>query len=452
MWAIFRFDLRVVTAVIFATASYVSIILSSSVGLFDVSTTQWPIESLIATAYMAISVLVALSVYALVEQARQQMARSKEARESADRLMQATGSFFWIFDVASSQYKHMSDTETGYWTDHLGMRTATDDWLRFVHPDERGLVEDIWQGMKSGVLLEPYDIKFRLVNEDGNVRWDQHVGIPLLAADGTVDRYVGMIFDITNEESLRLEEQNLRDVLHESDKLNTVGTLAAGLAHDWNNLLLVLSMEADRLREMPKQDTSLLESIKVLDQVVEEGQETTKELLGLARRDVEPSVPINLHREVHKAAELLARALPNRISLRTNYVLDSALIVNCRVSHVHQIVMNLGLNARDAIGDGAGTISITVDGPADGEILGQPCSVARLVVADDGSGMPQHVVEQIFEPLFSTKLDSGGTGLGLAVVKNFVTEMGGAIDVDSTEGDGTTVTISMPVADTDDGQ
>lgn len=249
----------------------------------------------------------------------------------------------------------------------------------------------------------------------------------------------------TTDAGQDLDEQSLREAVHKSDKLNTIGALASGLAHDWNNLLLVLSMEASRLRDNSQPDSWLLDCVKTLEQVVDEGRRTTDKLLGLAQHDHEPLVPANLHAEVHEATRSLARVLPGNVSLETTDILNDGLIVESRISHLHQIVMNLGLNARDAIGQKNGTITMSISGPEQGQLDGRPGLVARLVVKDDGQGMPQEVVDRVFELLFTAGQDRGGMGLGLVVVKKFVMEMSGHIAVESIIDGGTTVTVTLPI-------
>lgn len=445
LWAIFRFDLRVLTLIFIVTTSYVTLNLSIDPDVRSHLEEGWSEVSLITTTYVGLSVSVAMIINALIARVRLQNAELSQTKEYLDRLVQATGSFFWVYDVGDRRFTHFSSRPTGQWTDILDMRGATTAWLEHVHPADRERIRVLWERLLDGEIGKPFDVTYRLIHDDYETRWDHQIGIPIRDDQGKVERYVGMIFDITDRQELQLEQQRLEQIVYESDKLNTVGALAAGLAHDWNNLLLVLSMESSRLKEHPDPDSWLTDNVRVLDQVVDEGRATTEQLLSLARRGQEPAVVSNLHAEVRRATDLLSRVLPANVSLQTNYVLDKAFNVRCKVSHLHQIVINLGLNARDAIGEAAGTIHVEVSGPSEENLHGSLTDVATLKFVDDGCGMTPETIDRIFEPLFTTRQDSGGTGLGMSIVASFVTEMGGRVTVDSSPGSGTTVLLLMPV-------
>lgn len=446
MWAIFRFDLRILTLVALVATTYITMMLAVWPDAAAHVAEGWSEQTLVTTAYIALSVSVALMLNAVIAQARLRTTELAQATEYLDRLVQATGSFFWIYDVAEARFIHFSSLPTEQWTDDLDMRAANEDWLEFVHPADRDAVREYWTGMLAGRIDSQIDIAYRLVKESQETRWDHQIGIPIRNSDGAVERYVGMILDVTDQHSLQQQQERLQTIIHESDKLNSVGALATGLAHDWNNLLLVLSMEAERLSAQPGKEAWLEESIGILQQVVSDGRATTEQLLSLARRDTEKEVVTNLNAEVHRVTDLLSRVLPENISLLTDFEPEPELPVLCSVSHIQQIVMNLVLNARNAIGERGGTIRIEIAGPVAKKIDGETHSAAVLQVSDDGVGMTPEVAERIFEPLYSTRRASGGTGLGLSVVRAFVREMKGQIDVETAPGKGTTITVSVPVA------
>jgi len=445
LWGIFRFDLRIVTSIILFTTSYVSAKTNLSPGDLEYLADFWQDQSLILTTYVCVATSIALIINALLGYARDKRAEVNQAREYLDALIQKTGSFLWVYNVADRKYDYFSDTDTGQWTDNIGMRDVPGQIFNYLHSGDDQTAKPLWNRILNGEQMEPFNFAYRLINKDGNVRWDRNIGIPLPGDDGSIERYVGMILDITDEQELRAERLRLHDVIRESDKLHAIGTLSTGLAHDWNNLLLVLSMEASRVEDLADKQPELGTTIDTLNQIVVEGRGITDELMSLARREREPTTICNLYEEVNNGAELLARAVPSNISVKADFDSDASAMVRCKVTHVIQIILNLGLNARDAIGTDRGTVTIRVDGPHAGMIGDRQRSVATLQVTDDGAGIPAEAIDRILEPLFTTKAERGGTGLGLSVIAGFVKEMDGEISIESEEGTGTTITVVLPV-------
>ena len=445
LWGIFRFDLRIVATIVLFTVSFVSGKTNLAPFGFGYLGEFWQDQSLILTTYASVATSLILIINTLVVDSREKRTEINRARTYLDSLIQATGTYLWIYNVADRNYEYFSDTDTGYWTDHIGMRDIPGNIFNYLHPGDDQTAKPIWNRILNGEQKTPFNFAYRLINEDGDIRWDHNIGIPLLDEDGNVERYVGMILDITDEQELRAEKDHLHDVIRESEKLNAIGTLSAGMAHDWNNLLLVLSMEATRTEELSQKLPELKETVAALNQIVTEGRGITEELMALARREREPTSICDLYEEVPKGAELLARAVPRNISVTTELEPDSSAKVRCKVTHLMQIILNLGLNARDAIGDDGGKIEIHLVGPHAGIIDDRQRSVATLQISDNGKGIPEDEIEQVLQPLFTTKAARGGTGLGLAVVRGFVAEMDGEISIESVEGAGTIIAVVLPV-------
>ncbi len=252
---------------------------------------------------------------------------------------------------------------------------------------------------------------------------------------------------LSGREELRRKKDRLSEIIFESNRLHTIGAFAAGLAHDWNNLMLVLSFERDNLRERSMKDRSLKDSADTLDQIVGEGRAITSQLLSLARRDNEPLTVCNLADEVRVVADLARRALPPTCRLYCDFGEGRGPFVMATRSYLHQVFLNLIFNARDAMVDERGTVTIEVQGPRNGAIDGQDLRVAVVYVIDDGAGMDGEVVKRVFEPLFTTRADSGGTGLGLSVARSLVSALAGDIAVSSQPGRGTTLSVTLPVVD-----
>jgi two-component system, cell cycle sensor histidine kinase and response regulator CckA len=261
--------------------------------------------------------------------------------------------------------------------------------------------------------------------------------VPLRDASGAVVGIVGVYQNIT--ERKRLEAQ-----LQQAQKMEAVGRLAGGIAHDFNNLLTIIRGNADLLRSPMTGDTTPADLIDDLLHAADRAAALVRQLLMFSRRQPARPEIVNLNEVVARLAGLLSRLLGERITVETRL---TACPVTIRVdqSHLEQVVMNLAVNARDAMPDGGVLTLGTEEGEGgDGEPGGR---VARLFVWDTGMGMTDHVKAQIFEPFFTTKGPDKGTGLGLATVFGIVEQAGGRIRVASSPGAGTKFLIAFPWCD-----
>ena len=214
-----------------------------------------------------------------------------------------------------------------------------------------------------------------------------------------------------------------------------MGQLAGGVAHDFNNLLsVILTCVGFAERELPA-DHPVREDVEEIGRAAERAAALTRQLLMFSRREVARREVLDVGALVSDLERLLNRTLSERIALRIALGPGVVPIVADR-AQLEQVLVNLAVNARDAMPDG-GTLSIAVAGTDDG---------VRITVADDGIGMTADVREHAFEPFFTTKAAGEGTGLGLASVHGIVTDSSGTVDIDSAPGRGTAVTIVLPAA------
>jgi signal transduction histidine kinase/ActR/RegA family two-component response regulator len=235
------------------------------------------------------------------------------------------------------------------------------------------------------------------------------------------------------EELQRANEERaaLADQLLHSQRMEAVGTLAAGVAHDMNNVLAAINGLGDLLLgELQK--PQLREDVEQILAQTERGAVLTRSLLAFSRRGQYRKRPIRLWELVRGVVPILERTLPKSIKIVCE--LDADICVNADPTHLEQVLVNLALNAKDAMA-GSGTLTIT--GDVDRE-------VARLRVTDTGSGMDEATRTRVFEPFFTTKPMGKGTGLGLSTVWGIVQAHGGTVTVESSLGHGTTFTIKLP--------
>ena len=243
----------------------------------------------------------------------------------------------------------------------------------------------------------------------------------------------------------RLEEA--RAALLRSQKLEAVGKLTGGVAHDFNNILHIISANVQLM--LRSDDNGRKRLLNILD-AVERGKKLAAQLLAFARRQpLHPSV-VNLAQLIERMDTLLHRAVGDSVAIRMNIPSD---LWNVLVdpNQLENVLLNLVINARDAM-EGGGTVTITLANvtidPADQLAYPgiRPGEFVTIAVGDTGSGMPPDVMERAFEPFFTTKPEGKGTGLGLSMAHGFVKQSGGHIRLASREGEGTTVTIYLPRA------
>jgi PAS domain S-box-containing protein len=260
-------------------------------------------------------------------------------------------------------------------------------------------------------------LKFPMRGEDGRV-----YGVGLIATDVT--------------EGLRSEEERreLEARLHRVDRLESIGRLAGGIAHDFNNLLAVIRNYAQFLIEDLPEGSQSREDLEQIRRAVDRATSLTRQLLIFARKERSAPRPLQLNEIVGDTERLLHRTLGEDIHLRTR--LDPGLpSVELDPGQAEQVLINLALNARDAMPTG-GTLTIATARGDDDTVL--------LTVSDTGTGMEPEIADRAFEPFFTNKPEGKGTGLGLAMVYGVITGAGGNVDLETAVGAGTTLTLSLP--------
>ncbi|MEM7625020.1 MAG: ATP-binding protein [Planctomycetota bacterium] len=268
---------------------------------------------------------------------------------------------------------------------------------------------------------------------DGEVRWVLAT-FSGVVEDGRLLRLWGTITDITAQR--RLEEQ-----VREAHKLEAVGQLAAGVAHDFNNLLAVISAHTDLVEHQAGSDPQVIDSLSVVRETIGHAAGVSRSLMTFSQQLPARRAPVDLTAVIRQTRRMVARSLPARIAMDLELPEESLPTVTGDETQLQQVLLNLVLNARDAMPMSGGRVVIAAEAAG-------PTSAAgvRLAVQDDGRGMDEDVRRRVFDPFFTTKSDDGGTGLGLAVAHGIVRDHGGQIAVSSRPGRGTTVTIELPAA------
>ncbi|MEO7539387.1 MAG: PAS domain-containing protein, partial [Pyrinomonadaceae bacterium] len=280
--------------------------------------------------------------------------------------------------------------------------------------------------------------------KDGTKIWTQENIRAIRDADGVFSHYEGSIEDITARRSLE-------DQFRQSQKMEAVGVMAGGIAHDFNNLLTAINGYSDLTLRKMKADDPLRPNIEQVKDAGSRAAELTSQLLAFSRKQVLKPVVHNLNSVIETIEKMLRRIIRENVELRT--VLDADLgNIKADPGQVEQVIINLAVNARDAMPDG-GTLKIETENVyLDNEYVSQKLAIepgpfVRMTVTDTGVGIDATTQQHIFEPFFTTKEVGKGTGLGLSTVYGIVKQSGGDIMVYSEPGHGTTFNIYLPRVD-----
>lgn len=252
-----------------------------------------------------------------------------------------------------------------------------------------------------------------------------------------------------SEREYEAERRRLQDELNQSQKMEAVGQLAGGVAHDLNNLLMVIFGYVDLTRRTLGVDHPAMKSLDGVTAAAQQASDVSRALLTFSRKMPVRMQVTDLNDAVARAVELLKRLLPAAIRLDVDLQRGRPMSVYADATQLQQVVMNLAINARDAMPDGGMLRIATLHVPHDGGAAIAKAGVGanarlRIVVADTGIGMAPEVVGRIFEPFFTTKPKGVGTGLGLSIVHGIVQSHGGTLRVSSSPGDGSTFTVELP--------
>ncbi len=346
---------------------------------------------------------------------------------------------FWMTDPVKNQVLYVSPAYETIWGRPCeSAYKSGNSWREAIHPDDRLPVRE---ALATKQTRGDYEETYRIIRPDGSVRWIYDRAFPVRDEAGQVYRIVGTAEDIT--EHRRLEEQ-----LRQTQKMEAIGTLAGGIAHDFNNILGAIN----GYTELAKLSVKDVAAREYLDTVLRAGNRATnlvKQILTFSRQKEQKRVSIQLQTVLEETLALLRATLPRTIEFRIFLAPDASTVL-ADTTQVHQIVMNLGTNAWQAMKNRPGRLEIKlknihVDATMAETHLGLRIGAyVRLSVSDTGHGMDHATLERIFEPFFTTKEAGEGTGLGLSVVHGIMQSYGGAITVYSQPGQGTVFHLYFP--------
>jgi PAS domain S-box-containing protein len=331
------------------------------------------------------------------------------------------------------------------------------NWAALVHPDDRDRwLNDVARAVEDQGGLSD---RIRVIRPDGEQRW---IRVRLARVQGSDEEatYVGAVEDITEVIESQREREEMERRLRVSERLESLGQLAAGVAHDFNNLLAVILNYAEFVDEgltdlagdsPDPRWTQMHEDALAVRDAADRAAALTRRLLVFGNRDVAHLGVVDVNAVVRATLTLLDRTIGEHVELHHELDEELAPLTSDGVQF-EQVLVNLVVNARDAVGAGGRVVVRTTTVHVNAENMAshggsKPGRYARITVADDGQGMAPETIARAFEPFFTTKAPGQGTGLGLSTVYGTVTRLGGSVTIESVQGRGTSVSVYLPADD-----
>jgi PAS domain S-box-containing protein len=321
-----------------------------------------------------------------------------------------------------------------------------DAWLNRLHPADKEAAIAACQASLGGE--KEFDTEFRVFHPDGTVKHLKANGLVIIGADGKPDRMLGINMDITEEKQAEKEKIKLEHQLQQSQKIESIGQLAGGVAHDFNNMLGVILGHTELALMKAAPENPVIKDLEAIRSAAKRSGDLTRQLLTFARKETVIPKVIDLNDTVAGMLKMLQRLIGENIHLSWHPEV-SLWAVKIDPSQLDQIFTNLCVNARDAI-TGIGKITIEAQNSSITENdrhvhpEAQLGDYVRLSITDTGHGIEKENLDHIFEPFFTTKEFGRGTGLGLSTVYGAVKQNHGFIDVVSERGQGTTFHVYLP--------
>lgn len=375
----------------------------------------------------------------------QDVSGRKAAEEQLHFALAASQAGVWSWDVTTGAVSWSPENYALYGVDPAKTELRLADWESRLHPDDLSRTFQAVRDALEGRTPE-YRAEFRIVHPERGVRWLMGMGRVDRAADGTPRRLTGINLDITQR-----RETEAR--LHQAQRVQSVGRLAGGIAHEVNNLMTaVLGFGSFAIAELPASHPAVAE----VEQMIKAGERAatiTRQLLAFTRQQVLRPARLDLNEVVRELLPVLERLVGAEHRLDLHLGAEKGEVQADR-GQIEQVLVNLTLNSRDAMsGGGTVTVSTTMAELDESTVTRHPGIDLRrgeyvlLSVSDTGAGMDEATRARVFEPFFTTKAVGQGTGLGLSTVYGIVKQSGGYVWLYSEPGLGTTVKVYLPIAE-----
>jgi len=372
----------------------------------------------------------------------QEVAERRRVEARTQLALTASQMGVWELDLAADRLEWSDSLAAIFGLSPAQAPTTMAGFTAVIHPEDRAAA----RASMDRAINEKTDIvnEFRTVWPDGTVHWIAGRARLVSDGEGTATRIIGVAMDIG-------ERKFLEEQLRQSQKMEAIGQLAGGVAHDFNNLLTVIQGYADLVLVTMTADDRRRTDVDEIVKAATRAAGLTRQLLAFSRKQVLQPALVDVNSLVGNTSRMLRRLIGEHVELATNLSSDLD-PVYADSGQLEQILMNLAINARDAMPDG-GRLSIETamvvldDSRTIQHVRVKPGSYVMLAVVDSGTGMDEQTKERIFEPFFTTKERGHGTGLGLATVYGIVRQSGGYISVETKPGGGATFKVFLPRAE-----
>jgi two-component system cell cycle sensor histidine kinase/response regulator CckA len=379
---------------------------------------------------------------------RAERQRAEQAlRDSEQRFREMAGNIHEVFWSASADGQRILYISPAY--ELVWNRSPTDlvarpgVWLESIQPEDRERIRQARTQLAQG---RPYTLEYRITLPADGQRWIEERAYPVSDPTGKVVRSVGVALDITVRKNLEMQ-------LQQAQKMDVIGQLAGGIAHDFSNMLTVINGYSNLLLDTPTLPPDIAEPLRQIYVAGGHAAGLTRQLLIFSRKSQPHGRPLDLNELIDEAATMLRRMIGEHINLQLDLAHPLPLTL-ADASMIEQILLNLVVNARDAMPKGGSVVVSTGSmelNAADCQRHpdARPGAYLCLSVQDTGSGIPPGTLPRIFEPFFTTKEAGKGTGLGLATVFGIAKQHQGWVEVESEVGSGTLFRVFLPIAATE---
>jgi PAS domain S-box-containing protein len=357
--------------------------------------------------------------------------RKSQAHLAAAQLIAAIGS--WELDAETRRFTWSEEMYRLHGFAPSDETIELERALAFIDAADRDMARRMIEQALAGSPTRSLD--YRIVRADGEVRM-VHCQGRLAVERGGSRKLLGTMQDVTEARAAEAKRHALEAQLRHAQRLEALGTLAGGIAHDLNNTLVpIISLTKLTMNKLER-DSRAWQNLQLVAEAGARGRALVQQILAFSRREQGEKSVIDLAENTMESLRLLRVGLPSTIRIEQR--LEPGIRVLADPGQLHQVVMNLVTNAAQAIGDGIGTIALRLASEPDRRVV-------RLEVSDTGPGMDGATAQRVFEPFFTTRPVGEGTGLGLAVVHGIVTNHDGQIAVGSAPGAGATFTVTLPI-------
>ncbi len=419
--------------------------------------TDWRFWTILGGVVALVSVVVGVNLIWNLTLRKQVAIRTKDLQGKTDELQRSEESFkraahagnvgIWDWNLQDGQifYSHEWKAQIGY-EDHE-IKGSYEEWEKRIHPEDlEGTLNVLNHSMNPP--WPPYEVEFRFRHKDGSYRWIHAKGNFAMDERNTPIRMMGSHLDITERKKSEEEKANLESQLLQIQKIESIGRLAGGVAHDFNNMLGVIIGHAEMARDHIESSHPVYEDLAEISKAAERSADLTRQLLAFARKQMVRPTVVDINERVTAMLKMLRRIVVEQIDVVWLPGNDVWKVI-IDPTQLDQVLANVLVNARDAIED-SGKITIRTENRIVDDVFSSnhpdalPGSYVRLSIRDTGKGMDSDTRAKIFEPFFTTKGLGEGTGLGLSTVYGAIRQNNGFITVESTVGEGSEFAIFFP--------